>query len=254
MGSLQDLKAAMHSSQPKMARSKEDIKQSVYEQIEKTPALSIGSAQEMDLQHTESNDMTTSDINSLLAYYIRITGSYARLNGDMLTNNILVVLEGLPADDRIVSLESMMFIANNFGKMSAAMILNYKNIRNVFAKAIARELDLAKLSEAERVDTHRQAGNGFADDTHTMELGVTRFATDMELIIADRMSESINAIGDTKLSAEVDKALSSYSQQDADDMGAILSNPIYLLVAFNNNERFVQEITQICEDMMITYK
>ena len=144
----------------------------------------------------------------------------------------------------------MMFIANNFGKMTAAMILNHKNIRDVFVKAISRELDLAKLSEAERVDAHRQTGNGFADDVHTMELGVTRFTTDMELIIADKMSESIDAIGNTRLSAEVDKILSSYSQQDADDMGAILSNPIYLLVAFNNNEAFVQEITQICEDML----
>ena len=250
MGSLQDLKAAMHSSQPKMARSKEDIKQSVYEQIEKTPALSVKSESNL----TKSDDTATSTINSLLAYYIRITGSYARLNGEILTNNMLVVLEGLPADDRIVSLESMMFIANNFGKMTAAMILNHKNIRDVFVKAISRELDLAKLSEAERVDAHKQTGNGFADDVHTMELGVTRFTTDMELIIADKMSESIDAIGNTRLSAEVDKILSSYSQQDADDMGAILSNPIYLLVAFNNNEEFVQEITQICEDMMITYK
>lgn len=253
MGSLQDLKAAMHSSQPKMARSREDIKQSVYEQIEKTPASSVKSETKTDSNLIKSDDTAASTINSLLAYYIRVTGSYARLNGEILTNNMLVVLEGLPADDRIVSLESMMFIANNFGKMTAAMILNHKNIRDVFVKAISRELDLAKLSEAERVDAHRQTGNGFADDVHTMELGVTRFTTDMELIIADKMSESIDAIGNTRLSAEVDKILSSYSQQDADDMGAILSNPIYLLVAFNNNEEFVQEITQICEDMMITY-
>ena len=249
MGSLQALKAAMNNANPKMSYNKDDIRQSVYDQIEKTQTAAPVK-QEIASQPAET---ANANIDSLLAYYINVTGSFARLNGEILTDNLLVVLEGLPADDRIVSLSSIMFVAKNFGQMTAALILNYSNIRDVFVKAIAREMDLAKLPESERKAAHMQTGMGFADDDHKIELGITRFTTDMELIIADKMSESISLIGDTGLASEVDHALAAYTQHDADDIGAILSNPVYLLIAFNNNEAFVQDILHICESMMESY-
>lgn len=252
MSRLQDLKAAMKSSDTKsMKRTPEEIRQSVYDKIEKpkqkteTPAVAPAPVQEQISARTP--------VNSLLDYYIRIAGSFAHLSGDLLTQNLIVVADGLPEDVRIISLESLMYIASNFGEIIAAMVLNYKDVRKLLADTLAKELDLIKDYDA-RTAFHEAAGSGFDMEAHSIELGVTQYTPDTELIIAEAMCDSISKIADTKLSGLVDAALSSYTQQDADDMGAILSNPVYLLIAFNYNAAFVEELTNICDAMMDDYR
>lgn len=250
MSRLQDLKAAMKSSDVKsIKRTPEEIRQSVYDKIEEPKQkASVSSAAPAPVQET-----ARTPVNSLLDYYIRIAGSFAHLSGDLLTQNLIVVADGLPEDVRIISLESLMYIASNFGEIIAAMVLNYKDVRKLLADTLAKELDLMKDYDA-RTAFHEAAGSGFDMEAHSIELGVTQYAPDTELIIAEAMRDSIGKISDTKLSGLVDSALAAYTQQDADDMGAILSNPVYLLIAFNYNAAFFEELTNICDAMMDDYR
>lgn len=250
MSRLQDLKAAMKSSDVKsMKRTPEEIRQSVYDKIEEPKQkAAVSSAAPAPVQET-----ARTPVNSLLDYYIRIAGSFAHLSGDLLTQNLIVVADGLPEDVRIISLESLMYIASNFGEIIAAMVLNYKDIRKLLADTLAKELDLMKDYDA-RTAFHEAAGSGFDMEAHSIELGVTQYTPDTELIIAEAMRDSISKISNTKLSNLVDSTLAGYTQQDADDMGAILSNPVYLLIAFNYNAAFVEELTDICDTMMDDYK
>lgn len=247
MSRLQDLKAAMKSSDVKsMKHTPEEVRQSVYDKIDapkrkaETPVAAPAPVQKPAAARTP--------VNSLLDYYIRITGSFAHLSGDLLTQNLIVVADGLPEDVRIISLESLMYIASNFGEIIAALVLDYNHVRKLLADTLAKELDLMKDYDA-RVAFHEEAGFGFDMEAHSIELGVTQYTADTELIIAEAMRDSISKISDSKLSGLVDSALDTYTQQDADDMGAILSNPIYLLIAFNYNAAFVEELTNICESM-----
>lgn len=250
MSRLQDLKAAMKSSDVKsIKRTPEEIRQSVYDKIEgPKQKASVLSAAPAPVQET-----ARTPVNSLLDYYIRIAGSFAHLSGDLLTQNLIVVADGLPEDVRIISLESLMYIASNFGEIIAAMVLNYKDVRKLLADTLAKELDLMKDYDA-RTAFHEAAGSGFDMETHSIELGVTQYTPDTELIIAEAMRDSIDRIADTKLSGSVDAALATYTQQDADDMGAILSNPVYLLIAFNYNAAFVEELANICDAMVDAYR
>lgn len=250
MSRLQDLKAAMKSSDVKsMKRTPEEIRQSVYDKIEEPKQkAAVSSAAPAPVQET-----ARTPVNSLLDYYIRIAGSFAHLSGDLLTQNLIVVADGLPEDVRIISLESLMYIASNFGEIITAMVLNYKDVRKLLADTLAKELDLMKDYDA-RTAFHEAAGSGFDMEAHSIELGVTQYTPDTELIIAEAMRDSIGKISDTKLSGLVDSVLAVYTQQDADDMGAILSNPVYLLIAFNYNAAFVEELTNICDTMMDDYR
>lgn len=245
MSRLQDLKAAMKNSDVKsMKRTPEEIRQSVYDRIDKpkteAPVVTPATVQE---------PAAGTPVNSLLDYYIRIAGSFAHLSGDLLTQNLIVVADGLPEDVRTISLESLMYIASEFGEIVAAMVLNHKDVRKLLADTLVKELDLMKDYNA-RIDFHEKAGCGFDMESHCIELGVTQYTPDTELIIAEAMRDSISKISDTKLAGLVDSALATYTQQDADDMGAILSNPVYLLIAFNYNAAFVEELTNICDSMM----
>lgn len=250
MSRLQDLKAAMKSSDVKsMKRTPEEIRQSVYDKIEEPKQKAETSVS----APASVQETVRTPVNSLLDYYIRIAGSFAHLSGDFLTQNLIVVADGLPEDVRIISLESLMYVASNFGEIIAAMVLNYKDVRKLLADTLAKELDLMKDYDA-RTAFHEAASSGFDMEAHSIELGVTQYTPDTELIIAEAMRDSINKISDTKLSGLVDSALAAYTQQDADDMGAILSNPVYLLIAFNYNAAFVEELTNICDAMMDDYR
>lgn len=250
MSRLQDLKAAMKSSDTKsMKRTPDEIRQSVYDKIEKPKQK----AETPVAVQAPVSETARTPVNSLLDYYIRIAGSFAHLSGDLLTQNLIVVADGLPEDVRIISLESLMYIASNFGEIIAAMVLNYKDVRKLLADTLAKELDLMKDYDA-RVSFHEAAGSGFDMEAHSIELGVTQYTPDTELIIAEAMRDSIGKVSDTKLSGLVDSALATYTQQDADDMGAILSNPVYLLIAFNYNAAFVEELTNICDAMVDDYR
>lgn len=246
MSRLQDLKTALQNVEPKAGS--ENIRRSVYEQVEQTPAAREAGARTV-VPILPAPERTPSDVNSLLSYYIRMTGSFARLNGDMLTQNLLVVASGLPEDVRLVSLESLMWIAGHFGEWTAAMILNHRDIQQKTVDALTGELALLQVSAEEREAAHKKAGLPFDLQTHCMELGLTEFTTETQLLIAQHCDESLRELANTELSAAVDEKLASYEQKDADDLGGILSNPVYLLIACNYNTSFMAELSDILSDV-----
>lgn len=247
MSRLQDLKTALQAAGPKAGS--EDIRRSVYEQVEKTPAAGEAVAKTVVPVLPAPEREPSGNVTSLLAYYIRVTGSFARLSGDMLTQNLLVVENGLPEDVRLVSLESLMWIAGHFGEWTAAMILDHKDIRQKTVDALTRELALLQVSREEREAAHQEAGLPFDLQTHCMELGLTEFTKETQLFIAQHCDESIRGLAGTELSAAVDERLASYEQKDADDLGGILSNPVYLLMLCNYNTSFMAELSEILSDV-----
>lgn len=252
MSRLQDLRAALQNSDT----TDSTIRRSVYEQVNATPAMQEVKPAEKKQEPVVAPEVTEEPqhINSLLKYYIRVAGSFSRLNGDMLTQNLLVVSSGLPEDVRVISLESFMWLAGHFGELTAAMILNHRDIQQVVVDALSKELDLIKLADADRLAAHDAAGYPYDLEKHYMELGLTEFTSETQLMIVERISQSINALSDTKLSNAVDTVLDSYEQKDADDLGAILSNPIYLLIACNYNAAFMASLSDILADLKSVYE
>ena len=254
MSRLQDLRKALQSDDASAKTN--TVRRSVYEQVNATPAMQEAKPV---IAKTEIKDeapaVTESQpISSLLEYYIRVTGSFARLNGDMLTQNLLVVANGLPEDVRVISLESVMWLAGNFGKLTAAMILNHQDIQQVVVDALGKELDLIKADAEHRLAEHGAVGYPFDLEKHCIELGLTEFTSETELMIVERISQSINALSDTKVSKAVDDVLETYEQKHADDLGAILSNPVYLLIACNYNAAFMASLSNILTDLESVYE
>jgi hypothetical protein len=275
MGRLDDLKAAMNGSNGKMKHDLSAVDTSVLNKTSAPVAPKVAPAVNAQPVHIMSSEEryplkpaperpepqpaqteNRNEVDSLYDFYIRIASTFGRLSLETLQQNELMVLQGLPDDDRKVSLESLMFIGNHFGDMIAALILNYKNIREVFANALGNELDLIKVSAEQRVAAHEKAGGyGFDDNDHPITLGVSRYTQAIELNIVGVMRDSMSVINNTELSKAINTAFeTNYEQADADDVGALLSNPIFLLVLFNNNASFVYEVSQICDALRAEYK
>lgn len=251
MGRLDDLKAAMNSSGMRMGRDINAVRESVYGQVAATPmARQAGPAQE-----TLPGE-GGAQVNTLLDFYISIAGSFCRLNGTVLVNNILVVLQGLPEDIRDVSLESAVFAARHMGDLLAAMVLDYHGIRGVLADAVSKELDLVKLSAADRAAAHGKLGGYVFDQrTHGIEMGVSAYGADVANQLAEAVVAGMDAITGTKLMDAVDARLGGgYAQKDADEVGMVLSNPVYLMVLLNHNAGFVKQVSGIFAEMHAEYK
>lgn len=247
MSRLQELRAALQNNDTSSVS--DTVYRSVYDQVKSVTDTSQ-STKAVKTEQIVTPQETPVAVRSLLDYYIRVTGSFARLSGDMLTQNILVTMSGLPEDVRVISLESIMWLAGHFGELMAALILNYENIQQVVIDALSNELDLLKLSQEERVKRHDTDEYPMFDlNNHCMELGLTEFTTETQLMIAERITESIHAFDNTELSKSVDQALSLYEQKDADDIGAILSNPVYLLIICNYNGIFMNTLNHIVVDL-----
>lgn len=259
MGRLDDLKAAMSGTNAKMGHDLGSVDTSILnksQQASETPMTLMQA--KVQTSDAETNIATTADsgVNSLYDFYVQIASSFSRMHEEVLQQNRLVILRGLPDDVRKVSLESMMFIANHFGYLMTALILNYRDIRNVFANALSEELDLMKVSADQRKVAHeKNGGYGFDDHDHPIELGISRFTQSIELSVVGTMHSSMNVINNTKLASAIDDAFENkYEQKDADDIGALLSNPVFLLVLFNNNATFVYQVSQICDALKAEYE
>lgn len=248
MSRLQDLRAALQSDDVPMKPG--GVRRSVYEQAQPAPAM-----QKLPEPDTRTVPLQeeVQKVSSLLSYYISTAGVFARLSGDMLTQNLLVVSHGLPEDVRMVSLESLMWIAGHFGELVSALILNHGDIRSETVDALSLELGLLRLDRDSRMAAHDRTGHPFGPDSHCMELGLTEFTPDTQLAVAGRITESIRSLSGTKLADAVDGALASYGQEDADDMGAILSNPVYLLIVCNYNAGFMAKLADILADLRSAY-
>lgn len=266
MSDLQDLKARLQAEGHKFTEQKESSgllkeKQSKVQTKQESSSPNPFLQRYVFPQNTtsytgdteESSNVLNSDqVDSLLDFYLRLVSPYAKLNGRLVNDNLRIVQNGLPDDVRTMSLESFMFIANRFGLITAALILNHQDCRRVFADAIGKECDALKLSPKDRKDMHTvlsQNGGDYSSHTHLMELGFTTYDPDTELTIMEHMSNSFQGYSDSSLQANVDQAFETYSEQDAEDIGAILSNPVYLLIAFNHNMGFVRAVDALCKDV-----
>lgn len=262
MGRLDALKAAMIGANAKMGHDLGSVDTSVLNKSQQAPEKPVDLIQDNTKTPAAETDTPVASatakggVDSLYDFYVQIASSFSRMHEEVLQQNQLVVLRGLPDDVRKVSLESMMFIANHFGYLMAALILDYKDIRNVFTNALLEELDLLEVSADQRKIAHeKNGGYGFDDNDHPVELGISRFTQSIELNIVGAMRSSMSVINNTKLADAIDDAFENkYEQKDADDLGALLSNPVFLLVVLNNNATFVYQVAQICDALKAEYE
>lgn len=248
MGSLQDIKAAINNTDSHMGHSADDIKSSVYDM-----AAPVRKAVVQTVGH-DPVPVQEYPAGSTLAFYTGIAESYCRLSREFIDDNVAAIYQGLPDDERMVSLEACMFIASRAGFITAALILDYKGCRDMFINVLSSELDLLQLPYDARAAHRVKSGNardiGFS---HVIELGSTVYTPEILSGIALEVRRSIDAISGTDLSAAVDAKFAGYTQEDADMVGLIMSNPVYLLVAFNNNAVFLHAVTSMCEDIASDY-
>lgn len=258
MGRLDDLKAAMNGASDKMGHDLSSIDMSVLNK-ETASSVTMSDVQKSTTKRPPAQEAWFEErppVDSLYNFYIRIASLVSRLSLEMLKQDELMMSQNLPDDVRKVSLESLLFIGHHFGDLIAALILNYKDIRKVIRNALIIELDLMKRFDWQRVAAHEKAGGYYFDSNdYPITLGISRYTPAIELEIIGLMRDSMSVINNTKLSQMVGAAFDTdYDQDDADDVGVLLSIPILLLVLFNNNASFVHEVSQICDALRSEYK
>lgn len=238
MAGLQDLKAALTESVSASAINKQS-----------ESVLNFSDERKPVKEKRTDTTVSTNNINTLFDYYLYVCSSFCRMNGQLLTDGQIAVKSNLPTDMRTVCLDEMLFISKSFGKMLVLLILDYSGARKLFADAIAIECDLAKVSYDDRQMQREKFGfPDFDFDYYTVSLGTSWYVSDMEMQFASQMADSIKSM-DKSITNIVDDKFLTFTQTDADDIGVILSNPIYLLSAFYHNGMFVERVKRLCNSL-----
>ena len=83
-----------------------------------------------------SAQMSSQTGNLVLDAYITIISSFCIPDEDAIAANMVVADREFSDDERIVSLESLSFVADNASLFFAMLVLNYKGFRDVVAQAV----------------------------------------------------------------------------------------------------------------------
>lgn len=192
---------------------------------------------------------------SLKHIYTAIVGTFADLDEDIISVNNKLLAHGLRDDERKISLESVMFAAGNAPYLTAMLVLDYKNFRDIAADAVLLEIDIDSLSDKERAAARAEMqGSISISSTHHIEMGITIYSDEVVRNIYDVMDKSFKSDSNESLSAAVDKAASACTAADRHNMGSIVSNYIYLLRALNYNHIFFSKVAALVNSLKKDYR
>ena len=186
--------------------------------------------------------------------YRKIASIIGDLDEDIIAANREIADEKLIPDERYVSLESAVFIATRFALMTAMLVLDYKNARNVFASAIDTEIQLDEMPQEKR----KMARENMADEkmlhsSHMIEIGLTMFSEETMSEVMKLLYNGFTELSDTILYQNVDAAQEAMTAADRQIIGIILSSYIYLIRAFNYNAAFTRKIDELIAQLIADY-
>jgi hypothetical protein len=157
----------------------------------------------------------------------------------------LNVAKNMPyEDDRIVPLESVMFIADNIGPMIAMTGLNYGDTRDVLSEAINAEIMIDDVSPEDR-DAFRAVmeDDMLKNSKNFIKIGVSVFSSSVLSQILDHCKTSLTDC--SKIGDEFEKHVKAMSKDERAILTIILSNFIYLLRAFSKNGAFLARMAEL---------
>lgn len=193
---------------------------------------------------------------SILDLYLSIANSVAPLDHDLVKANLTIAIKDLPEDERKVSLESAMFIANNAGPLFGMIIRNFKNCRNLILDAINTEVEMDDLPVDKRAA--RRSEIRHAESTvpveHFMEIGVSVFSPNM---LYELLQYAINSFGsrvDSRMSSDTDSCLAVLTDDDKTTVSLIFSNFMFIIRALNNNPAFFNAMMAVTQIFISSYE
>lgn len=185
----------------------------------------------------------------LLNTYLNTIKDIAFIDSDIVNHNTKLIDNGGLNEDRQVSLESVMFIAENSAYLLSMIVFDYKKIRDIIANALEIEF---QIEESENKAVKRalllsQAGLVDAmPSTYHIQLGVTSFSNNVMKQLMHLAGQGLSGCG--KLDEKVSAAIKELTDVDKENIGCMLTNYIYLLRAFNYNPVFVNKITELTNE------
>lgn len=186
--------------------------------------------------------MTTPDI--LLTAYVGVVNSFGVFDKDIALVNHKVMYDNKLEFDRQVSIESAMFIADNFALLIGALVLDIDNCRDIMASAIDKEIEIDELPGSEKYAARAKLNvKKSVPSTHCMELGFTVFNN---LTLSTLYQHAVLSFTGNE-QTDFAERVGTYALTNDDKLilGMILSNFVYLLRAFNNNAAFFDQMIGI---------
>lgn len=208
-------------------------------------------------ESTRDKDLTqcTSVAQTIFNSYYDICFTICRPDADVINSNKTTAISNLLDFERYISLESVVFISRNFAILFAALILNFKNIRQVMMNAITNEINIDDMpSDKKEAFRMQQNGNVTLNGSHFIELGISIFTDEILHDLYNNVIENFGKVTAThKLTDDTESAVEHMSMADKCDLSTIVSNYVYLLRAFNNNVVFFKQVSDIIKDLAVKY-
>lgn len=180
--------------------------------------------------------------------YTQSVSVFCDLDIDILNANAAVVNSDKIDFDRSVSLETAMFLAENFAALIGALVLDYHNCRSIVADAIDKELEIDELPADAKKAVRSELNKGaMMPRTHCMELGTTIFTNDTLAVLYQHVAMGFNENSDKLFAKKVNER--KITDSDKEILSMILSNYVYLLRAFNHNAKFLAAMITIAEEI-----
>lgn len=176
------------------------------------------------------------------------------LNTDIVLGNVVKAREMPFEEDKVVPLETAVFLADNAGFLSAIVAMNYKNIRIKMLTALDNEIGVDDMTAEERKAFRDKTGEPFADSKAFMTMGLTNFASSILSDLCFSCSASFETLSNNE--AVKDDVMSYLQSSDESEMShaiLILSNFVYLLRVFSHNANFVREIMSLIDEFKSFY-
>lgn len=180
-----------------------------------------------------------------LAWYVQVVSSFCTIDEDSMMSNLKAVDNTWLPSEKIVSLDLMKFVSNNFGAIITCLIYDFENIRQLFVDALNLEFQINEMSRDDRKSQRKKMRTGMTADKHFIELNVTTFSFSTIETMLNACAANIKVYNDSELTKDLDTVVENMNDRDKVMLGIILSNYAYLVRAFCNNYEFRMAVEKI---------
>lgn len=186
--------------------------------------------------------------------YVHTVSTFADLDNATVRSNDALISNGLIYEERFVSLESAMFLAENFALLLGMLICNYNDFRTAVIGAVDTELDLDGLQSFDRKSRRQQMCFSKRNkEAHTMEIGISVFSDEICLKLYEAAEKNFERCSNSPLKHLANEAVAAFTDQDRKVLGMILANYIYIIRAINNNYKFFTQLARYVSNASAHY-
>lgn len=199
-----------------------------------------------------AHDQKKADAAGGLVEMLRgMTGGFAILSDEVLANNVkLLSGSGMSYEDRTISFECAEYVMSNMAYMFMGLVLD-PNFKKSFIDALNVELQIDGQPANVKEQTRKQMKDGkpFASKG-SIVLGVTQFVQPIQDDLIRKMNEGFGKLD--PYAAEFDAAVAGLTVEQKIEIGFVVSNFVYLIRAFSQNDMFMSYVVTVIEKVKAT--